>query len=106
MAKYPDQTRAWYGLGLVALLLDHDMSRAKEVFYGLTDGEHAANKDPLVMSWSHIYLGRIYDDEGHADRAKTQFEAALAVQGLPDRARDAAQKGLEVVNTEKPAAQP
>jgi tetratricopeptide (TPR) repeat protein len=106
LAKYPDQTRAWYGLGLVALLLDHDMARAKEVFAGLTDGEHAANKDPLVMSWSHIYLGRIYDDEGHADRAKTQFEAALAVQGLPDRARDAAQKGLEVVNTEKPAAQP
>jgi tetratricopeptide (TPR) repeat protein len=106
LAKYPDQTRAWYGLGLVALLLDHDMARAKEVFSGLTDGEHAANKDPLVMSWSHIYLGRIYDNEGHADRAKTQFEAALAVQGLPDRARDAAQKGLEVVNTEKPAAQP
>jgi tetratricopeptide (TPR) repeat protein len=106
LAKYPDQTRAWYGLGLVALLLDHDMARAKEVFGGLTDGEHAANKDPLVMSWSHIYLGRIYDDEGHADRAKTQFEAALAVQGLPDRARDAAQKGLEVVNTERPAAQP
>jgi tetratricopeptide (TPR) repeat protein len=106
LAKYPDQTRAWYGLGLVALLLDHDMARAKEVFSGLTDGEHAANKDPLVMSWSHIYLGRIYDNEGHADRAKTQFEAALAVQGLPDRARDAAQKGLEVVNTEKPTAQP
>jgi tetratricopeptide (TPR) repeat protein len=106
LAKYPDQTRAWYGLGLVALLLDHDMARAKEVFSELTDGDHAANKDPLVMSWSHIYLGRIYDDEGHADRAKTQFEAALAVQGLPDRARDAAQKGLEVVNTERPAAQP
>lgn len=106
LAKYPDQTRAWYGLGVVALLLDHDMARAKEVFSGLTDGEHAANKDPLVMSWSHVYLGRIYDNEGHADRAKTQFEAALAVQGLPDRARDAAQKGLEVVNTEKPAAQP
>jgi hypothetical protein len=105
LTKYPDQTRAWYGLGLVALL-DHDAARAKEVFGRLTDGEHAAGQDPMVMSWSHIYLGRIYDDEGHADRAKSQFEAALSVQGLPERARDAAQKGLEVVNTEKPAAQP
>jgi tetratricopeptide (TPR) repeat protein len=105
LAKYPDQTRAWYGLGLVALL-DHDAARAKEVFGRLTDGDHAAAQDPMVMSWSHIYLGRIYDDEGHADRAKTQFEEALSVQGLPERARDAAQKGLEVVNTEKPVAQP
>jgi hypothetical protein len=105
LAKYPDQTRAWYGLGLVALL-DHDAARAKEVFGRLTDGEHAAGQDPMVMAWSHIYLGRIYDDEGHADRAKSQFEAALGVQGLPERARDAAQRGLEVVNTEKPPTQP
>ena len=105
LARYPEQTRAWYGLGMVAVL-DHDAARAKEVFGRLTDGEHAATQDPMVMAWSHIYLGRIYDDEGHADRAKTQFEAALSVQGLPARARDAAQKGLEAVSIEKPPAQP
>jgi hypothetical protein len=105
LAKYPDQTRAWYGLGMVAVL-DHDAARAKEVFGRLTSGEHAATKDPMVMAWSHIYLGRIYDDEGHADRAKTQYEAALSVQGLPERARDAAQKGLDEVSIEKPPAQP
>jgi tetratricopeptide (TPR) repeat protein len=105
LEKYPEQTRAWYGLGLVALL-DHDAAKAKEVFGRLTLGEHAAGQDPMVMGWSHIYLGRIYDDEGHADVAKTQFEAALSVQGLPERARDAAKKGLETVNTEKPVARP
>jgi len=105
LARYPDQPRALYGLGMVAVL-DHDAARAKEVFGQLTDGEHAATQDPMVMAWSHIYLGRIYDDEGHADRAKTQFEAALSVQGLPARARDAAQKGLDAVSIEKPAAQP
>ncbi len=105
LARYPDQTRAWYGLGMVAVL-DHDAARAKEVFGRLTDGEHAATQDPMVMAWSHIYLGRIYDDEGHADRAKTQFEAALSVPGLPARAKDAAQKGLEAVSVEKPEAQP
>jgi tetratricopeptide (TPR) repeat protein len=105
LAKYPDQTRAWYGLGLVALL-DHDAPRAKEVFGRLTNGEHAAGQDPMVMAWSYIYLGRIFDDEGQADAAKSQFQAALGVSGLPDRARDAAQKGLEAVNSEKPGARP
>jgi len=105
LAKYPDQIRGWYGLGMVAVL-EHDAARAKEVFGRLTSGAHAATEDPMVMAWSHIYLGRIYDDEGRADVAKTQFEAALSVQGLPERARDAAQKGLETVNLEKPTARP
>jgi hypothetical protein len=101
LAKYPDQIRAWYGLGLVALL-DHDGPRAKEVFGRLTSGEHAATDDAMVMAWSHVYLGRIYDDEGHPDRAKNEFEAALSVKSLPERARDAAQKGLDTVSLEKP----
>jgi tetratricopeptide (TPR) repeat protein len=101
LEKYPDQVRAWYGLGLVALL-DHDAARAKEVFGRLTTGEHAASADPMVMAWSHVYLGRIYDDEGQAGVAKSEFEAALEVKGLPERARDAAKKGLDDVSLEKP----
>jgi len=93
LAKYPDQPRAWYGIGLVALI-DHDAVRAKEVFGRLTSGEHAATQDPMVMAWSHIYLARIYDDEGKAEEAKTEYQAALAVNGGPEQARQAAQKGL------------
>ena len=93
LVKYPDQPRAWYGLGLVALI-DHDAVRAKEVFGRLTSGEHAATQDPMVMAWSHIYLARIYDDEGKADEAKTEYQAALAVNGGPAQAKQAAQKGL------------
>jgi hypothetical protein len=105
LAKYPDQIRAWYGLGLVALL-DHDGPRAKEVFGRLTTGEHAAKQDPMVLTWSHIYLARIYDDEGEQGLAKSEFQAALAVPGGPEKARQAAQKGLEAVNLEKPAERP
>jgi tetratricopeptide (TPR) repeat protein len=105
LAKYPDQTRAWYGIGLVALM-DHDGVRAKEVFGRLTSGEHAATKDPMVLAWSHIYLARIYDDEGQADQAKAQYEQALGVAGGPDQARQAAQKGLAAVNTGKPQERP
>ena len=105
LAKYPEQIRAWYGLGLVALL-DHDGPRAKQVFGRLTTGEHAATRDPMVLAWSHVYLARIYDDEGKQALAKSEFQAALAVPGGPDRARQAAQQGLEVVNLEKPAERP
>src|SRR5207247_8405428 len=58
LTKYPDQARAWYGIGLVALL-DHDAARAKQVFGRLTAGEHAAIQDHMVLAWSHVYLGRI-----------------------------------------------
>ena len=105
LAKYPDQPRAWYGLGLVALL-DHDGLRAKEVFGRLTTGEHAAVQDPLVLTWSHIYLARIYDDEGQTEQAKTEYQAALAVNGGPEQARQAAEKGLAAFSMQKPNERP
>ena len=105
LAKYPDQTRAWYGIGLVALM-DHDGVRAKEVFGRLTSGEHAAADDPMVLAWSHIYLARIYDDEGQVDQAKAQYQEALAVTGGPDQARQAAQKGLAAFSGGKPPERP
>jgi hypothetical protein len=105
LAKYPDQPRAWYGLGLVALL-DHDAVRAKEVFGRLTTGEHAATLDPMVMAWSHIYLARIYDDEGLAEQAKTEYQAALAVTGGPEQAKQAAQRALAEAGGGKPVERP
>jgi hypothetical protein len=105
LAKYPDQPRALYGIGLVALL-DRDAVRAKEVFGRLTAGDHAATQDPMVLTWSHIYLARIYDDEGQAEAAKTEYQAALAVTGGPEQAKQAAQKGLAAFATEKRAERP
>jgi predicted Zn-dependent protease len=105
LAKYPDQPRAWYGLGMVAVL-DHDADRAKEVFGRLTTGEHAASQDPLVMAWSHVYLARIFEDEGQLDRAKTEYQAVLNVQGAPTQAQQAAQKGLGDLALRKPTERP
>jgi hypothetical protein len=100
LAKYPDQPRALYGMGMVAVL-ERDGARAKEVFGRLTAGEHAATNDPMVMAWSHVYLARILDSEGERDRAKAEFEAALAVEGGPEQAKQAATKGLAAVASEK-----
>jgi tetratricopeptide (TPR) repeat protein len=105
LAKYPEQPRAWYGLGLVALM-EHDGARAKQVFGRLTAGEHAAMQDPMVLAWSHVYLARIYDDEGQAELAKTEYQAALGVDGGPEQARQAAQKGLAMAAAQKPVERP
>ena len=105
LAKYPEQPRAWYGLGMVAVL-EHDAERAKEVFGRLTTGEHAASGDPLVMAWSHVYLGRIFEDEGQLERAKTEYQAVLTVQGAPLQAQQAAQKGLGDLALRKPSERP
>jgi len=105
LAKYPDQPRAWYGVGLVALM-DHDGEKAKQVFGRLTTGEQAATKDPMVMAWSHVYLGRVYEDEGHLDQARSEYQAAIDVQGAPAQAQQAAQKGLGDLALRKPSERP
>ena len=105
LMKYPDQARAWYGIGLVALL-DHDAARAKQVFGRLTAGEHAATQDPMVLAWSHVYLARIYGDEGNPEVAKLEYQSVLNVEGGPEQAKLAAQKGLAAFGGDRPMARP
>jgi len=105
LVNYPDQPRAWFGLGVVAYM-DHNAALAKEVFGRLTNGEHAATGDPRVLAWSHVYLARIYDYEGNLSVAKTEYESALAVQGGPEEARQAAQKELAASANDKQEARP
>jgi hypothetical protein len=105
LVKYPDQPRAWYGLGVVAMM-EQDGPRAKEVFGRLTSGEHAATQDPLVLAWSHVHLGTIYDIEGKPDRAKAEYEAALGVDGAPEKAKQAATKALGAVGGTKNPERP
>src|SRR5438128_1051945 len=105
LTKYPDQARAWYGIGLVALL-DHDAARAKQVFGRLTTGEHAATQDPMVLAWSHVYLARIYDDEGNPEVAEMECQAVVNVEGGPEQAKQAAQKGLAAAGGAKTTARP
>src|SRR5947207_371854 len=105
LTRYPDQARAWYGIGLVALL-DHDAARAKQVFGRLTAGEHAATQDPMVLAWSHVYLARIYGEEGNPEVAKLEYQSVLNVEGGPEQAKLAAQKGLAAFGGDRPMARP
>jgi hypothetical protein len=58
------------------------------------------------MAWSHVYLARIFEDAGQLERAKTEYQAVLAVQGAPPQAQQAAQKGLGDLELRKPSERP
>jgi tetratricopeptide (TPR) repeat protein len=115
LAKYPDNARASFGLA-VASLLNHDADRAQELFEKLVavapadaaaSGQPAgqptgqapavasAAPDPGIVSWSHVYLGRLHDFAEERDQALVEYRAALGIAGAPEAARVAAQRGID-----------
>jgi tetratricopeptide (TPR) repeat protein len=100
LASHPDDERATYGLA-VASALQGKPDQARELFTKVIAAAQnplagaGAHADPANLSWSHIYLGRMYDVEGKRDLAVLEYRAALAVAGAPDSARAAAQRGVE-----------
>jgi tetratricopeptide (TPR) repeat protein len=109
LEKYPDEPRARYGLA-VASILSGDGERAQELFEQIvaswTSGIPGApippgTPDPSILSWSHVYLGRIHDLQDERDEAVAEYRAALAVHGSPENARAAAQRGLDLPYTSR-----
>jgi hypothetical protein len=108
LAKYPDNARANFGLA-VASLLNHDADRAQELFEKLVAAPAAASgqpagqapaaaspaPDPGIVSWSHVYLGRLHDFAEERDQALVEYRAALAIDGAPEAVRVAAQRGID-----------
>ena len=103
LEKYPNEPRAIYGLAIAAVLAK-DADRAKSLFTSLVyapggaprapqEGDNAV--DPTITAWSHVYLGRIYDLEDERELALIEYRAALAVDGAPEAARVAAERGAE-----------
>ena len=81
---------ASYGLARVAISQgDADLGR------GLFNQALESDPDPYVRSMSHVYMARISDVMGLREQAVEHYQLALGVQGMPDRARDLARKGLE-----------
>lgn len=100
LVKYPDEARALYGRAIAAVYLKQG-PLAEKLFERLVGVDEAgqvrgpAAHDPIILAWSHVYLGRIYDLQEERDRALTEYRAALAVGGAPDVAQAAAQKGIQ-----------
>jgi tetratricopeptide (TPR) repeat protein len=51
--------------------------------------------DPDIASWSHVYLGRLFDLANERQPATDHYKAAVALEGAPPTAKQAARKGLE-----------
>lgn len=86
----PRSERALFGLAVVASNT-RKPDLAEEYFQKTLD----AARDLRIVTWSHIYLGRLYDLKGKREEALAQYRAAsLTAANYPD-ALLAVQKGLE-----------
>ena len=119
LEKYPDVPRAQYGLA-VAIIVEGEVDRGRSLLeqvvaelgnpaaaargapLGAEPGSpppQANAPDPRTLSWSHVWLARIYEEGGRRDLAGVEYRAALAVAGAPETARAAAQRGLAAVGS-------
>ncbi|MBL8178133.1 MAG: tetratricopeptide repeat protein [Bryobacterales bacterium] len=85
----PVQAKAYYGLARVAVR-QNDPELGERLFQKALELE----PEDMVKAWSLVYLGRLADIAGEDGKAKTQYEAALAVPGITERAKETAQKGM------------
>jgi tetratricopeptide (TPR) repeat protein len=87
--NHPDQGRAWFILAQVAAG-NKDMAGARTDFERVL----AVGKQPQVIAWSHVYLGRIFDLQEDREAALTHYHAVLDASGSPPEARKAAERGV------------
>jgi hypothetical protein len=90
----PKNVRGLYGLA-IASAMNGQGERAHDLFSKIVQPPFDSYADPSILSWSHVYLGRMNDLAGRRGHALAEYRAALAVAGLPDAARAAAELGIK-----------
>ena len=96
-----DPGRALFILAQAATM-NRDLPGAREYFQRALD----VAKEPKVVAWSHIYLGRIFDLQEERDAAVGHYRAALAASNSLPEAKAAAEKGLQHAYEPPVAPQP
>jgi tetratricopeptide (TPR) repeat protein len=86
----PKSERAIYGMAVVYANM-HKPDLAEEYFQKVLETAH----DLRIITWSHIYLGRLDDILGKRDAALAQYHAALLTAPAYPMALRAAQSGME-----------
>jgi len=61
----------------------------------------ATTKEPRLLAWSHIYLGRMLDLDCKRDQAISEYQQALAVRDGEQDTRLAAERGVKSAYTVK-----
>jgi Domain of unknown function (DUF4932) len=88
--KIGDQGRALFILAEVAVAYKN-RDGAQDSFRKAIE----ASKDPTVVGWSHVYLGRILDMKEEREAALLEYRAALDAGGKLPEIKAAAEHGLE-----------
>jgi hypothetical protein len=91
-----DRARANFILARAAILTGHP-EQATEGFMKTL----ATSKEPRLLSWSHIYLGRMLDLDCKRDEAVSEYKAALEVRDGQQDTRLAGERGLKAAYTVK-----
>ncbi|MDE3186956.1 MAG: hypothetical protein KGM96_05440 [Acidobacteriota bacterium] len=85
-----DSARANFILARVAILTGHP-EEALDRFQKTV----ATSKEPRLLAWSHIYLGRMLDLDCKRDEAVAEYKEALAVRDGQQDTRLAAERGVK-----------
>jgi tetratricopeptide (TPR) repeat protein len=84
------EARADFILARVAIMTGHP-GEAIDMFQKTI----ASSKEPRLLAWSHIYLGRMLDLDCKRDQALTEYQQALAVRDGQQDTRLAAERGVK-----------
>ncbi len=85
----PQSERALFGLGLVA-----SNTRKPNLAEGYFRKTLETAHDQRLVTWSHVYLGRIYDLKGERRKALEQYRAASLTAGSYPEALRAVESGM------------
>ena len=88
--KIGDEGRALFILAQVAVA-----NKDREGALGNFQKAIQSTKDPKVVAWSHVYLGRILDMKEDREAAMNEYRAALTAGGQLPEVKAAAEKGLQ-----------
>jgi tetratricopeptide (TPR) repeat protein len=91
-----DSARANFILARAAILTGHP-DQAIEGFQKTL----STSKDPRLVAWSHIYLGRMLDLDCKRDEAQSEYQLALKTRDGQQDTRLAAERGVKAAYSVK-----
>jgi len=91
-----DAARANFVLARVAIMTGHPSEAVTRFQKTL-----ASSKEPRLLAWSHIYLGRMLDLDCKRDQAVTEYKAALENRDGQQDTRLAAEHGVKAAYSVK-----